>query len=421
MEKIRFAIAIPTYNRLERLKKTIDSILAQKIGKNVELYIVISNSASTDGTKEFLDSLKKKNFFIHNKRYNFKKNENSQFFNFENLAKTIPNNVDWVWWIGDDDLFMSTNSINYIAQKIIKYSKEDISFIHACQARRSNNKSQDYKDSLFNLCNKFGYHELLGWLSSLILTKDLMKYVLNECSKNKLRVLTNSKSKNEKLPSAFSHSAAIFKKCCKKKALLIDHPNLIDPQDSVQTEDSKKRWANESVGYRYSIVIDDFLEFQELGLIRKCSSNFFRYLHYKYWDHLASMYIGELLEIGKNTDIKKTQITQAFINQVEERWTKLSKLGQFIENSYDMKQLSHVFQAGLNYSMLYINSGFNHEIGNLLLAKLKTLISIPTHSFKLTISDPVSLIMNYDRKNVNSKKPIKTFPENNSNHPNNFL
>ena len=86
-----------------------------------------------------------------------------------------------------------------------------------------------------------------------------------------------------------------------------------------------------------------------------------------------------------------------------------------------MKQLSHVFQAGLNYSMLYINSGFNHEIGNLLLAKLKTLISIPTHSFKLTISDPVSLIMNYDRKNVNSKKPIKTFPENNSNHPNNFL
>ena len=62
MEKIRFAIAIPTYNRIDQLKKTINSILSQKIEKNVELSVVISNSASDDGTYEFLNRLKKKNF-----------------------------------------------------------------------------------------------------------------------------------------------------------------------------------------------------------------------------------------------------------------------------------------------------------------------------------------------------------------------
>ena len=66
MEKIRFAIAIPTYNRIDQLKKTINSILSQKIEKNVELSVVISNSASDDGTYEFLNRLKKKNFYIHN-------------------------------------------------------------------------------------------------------------------------------------------------------------------------------------------------------------------------------------------------------------------------------------------------------------------------------------------------------------------
>ena len=421
MEKIKLAIAIPTYNRIDRLKKTINSILSQKIEKNVELSVIISNSASNDGTYEFLNSLKKDNFFIHNLKGEFKINENSQFYNFENLANTIPETIDWVWWIGDDDVFNSSNSINYVAQKIIEYKSENISFIHACQARRATGKSKDIKDTLFNLCNKFGYHELLGWLSSLVLTKKLMKYTLKECSKNKLKTLNENKNSTQELPSAFSHSAAIFKKCSNKNALILDHPNLIEPQDSVQTEESKKRWAIESVGYRYSIMIDDFLELQKMGLINRCSSNFFRYFSYKYWDHLASDYITELLLIGKQSDMNKTKITQSLIDKVEQQWTKLSQLSQFIENSDDLKQISHVFQAGLNYSMLYINSGFNSEIGDLLLDKFKSLINIPTHSFKLTISDPVSLIQNNTGNKKHTKINKNIILEKKSTQQNNFL
>ena len=45
-----FSIAIPTYNRLEMLKKAVDSALKQ-IYSNIE--IIILNNCSTDGTKEW--------------------------------------------------------------------------------------------------------------------------------------------------------------------------------------------------------------------------------------------------------------------------------------------------------------------------------------------------------------------------------
>ena len=69
MKKIKFTIAIPTFNRLSKLKKAIDSILSQKISDQFEFNIAISNTCSTDNTYDYLNKLKKKKeFFIHNEK-----------------------------------------------------------------------------------------------------------------------------------------------------------------------------------------------------------------------------------------------------------------------------------------------------------------------------------------------------------------
>ena len=57
MKQINFIIAIATFNRFNNLKVAIDSILKQKLKKNVNLEVVISNSCSTDETSSFLNSL----------------------------------------------------------------------------------------------------------------------------------------------------------------------------------------------------------------------------------------------------------------------------------------------------------------------------------------------------------------------------
>ena len=58
MNKIKLAIAIPTYNRLEKLKILLNSIDNQIFCKDLELSLFISNIASTDGTSEFLEKRK---------------------------------------------------------------------------------------------------------------------------------------------------------------------------------------------------------------------------------------------------------------------------------------------------------------------------------------------------------------------------
>ena len=44
-KKLKIAIAIPTYNRLEKLKFALSKIEAQEIDDRFELYCVISNIA----------------------------------------------------------------------------------------------------------------------------------------------------------------------------------------------------------------------------------------------------------------------------------------------------------------------------------------------------------------------------------------
>ena len=55
MKKLKFIVAIPTFNRVLKLKEAINSVLEQEFD-NRELKILISNSFSTDGTYQYLEN-----------------------------------------------------------------------------------------------------------------------------------------------------------------------------------------------------------------------------------------------------------------------------------------------------------------------------------------------------------------------------
>ena len=56
-------IAIPTYNRLEKLKICLKRLMEQKKIEQIE--IIVSDNASTDGTGEYMTELVKKAENIH--------------------------------------------------------------------------------------------------------------------------------------------------------------------------------------------------------------------------------------------------------------------------------------------------------------------------------------------------------------------
>lgn len=63
MEKPLVSICIPTYNRVEALKKCVDSIISSKYYSPQSVEIVISDNCSTDETQEYVQSI------VDNNRY----------------------------------------------------------------------------------------------------------------------------------------------------------------------------------------------------------------------------------------------------------------------------------------------------------------------------------------------------------------
>jgi glycosyltransferase involved in cell wall biosynthesis len=93
---LKLVIYIPTYNRLEKLKVCIESIASQVDGINV----YVSNNASTDGTKEYLDGLNYSWLMVYHQPENY-----GAAFNHAS-AWYIPVDAEYIWVIGDDDYLL---------------------------------------------------------------------------------------------------------------------------------------------------------------------------------------------------------------------------------------------------------------------------------------------------------------------------
>jgi glycosyltransferase involved in cell wall biosynthesis len=104
VEKL-LTIAIPTYNRSEKLAFLIDSIIPQ-LNESVEVFI--SDNASTDGTADLVSRLNEKNSSIRFVRqtHNVGIDRNVDTAVINSLGK-------FVWLCGDDDQF-EADSIDYI-------------------------------------------------------------------------------------------------------------------------------------------------------------------------------------------------------------------------------------------------------------------------------------------------------------------
>ena len=105
-------ICIPTYNRVELLKSSIDSILNAIKFANFNVDIIISDNCSHDNTESFCLELTNNYSFIHY----YKNKENVVDLNF--YLAVQKSNTDFVWIFGDDDI-LNLNAIKIVMDAII--------------------------------------------------------------------------------------------------------------------------------------------------------------------------------------------------------------------------------------------------------------------------------------------------------------
>lgn len=337
---MHIVIAIPTFNRFEYLKKNISIILKQNLNSKIKLSICISNTASTDSTEEYLNSLYKdnKNIFIINKQIN------NEYENLGNLASIIPNNADWVWYMGDDDMLINNNAILKVVDLIYK---KEIDFIHVSQFRRSDSSDSLIYDSVGNLCNKIGYTEILGWISSLLMRRNFF-----------VEGLINTQKKMFNFPqnySAFNHSLHFYQLLHDKKGVFFDS-GLVDPQDIRQTNDSISRWANEKVPERYLRLMDDFIELKNTNLLPfKVKDIFFRYQNINLWDRWIIYLLNETIR----SDVPlENKLEKDFLIKINHFWEKMILFTDLISSNNTKKYLQNIIKTSMGLSIKYL---FDHD------------------------------------------------------------
>ena len=112
---INLTIYIPTYNRLEKLKNCLKCIKHDIKGYE-DVCVYVSNNGSTDGTREYLDSLE----WVRKRHNEVNLGAAKNFVH----AYDLPFQSKFVWIIGDDD-YVIPGTIKDLVQR----TKYDVDFI----------------------------------------------------------------------------------------------------------------------------------------------------------------------------------------------------------------------------------------------------------------------------------------------------
>ncbi len=152
MENKLVSIGVPTYNRPEGLRKTLECIIKQSY-KNIE--VIISDNCSTDPNvslliNEFMEKDSRIKYFRHSENlggdYNFK-------FLFDRASS------DYFMWACDDDYFVSENLI----EELMEHAAENI-LCFSDFVRSNDVNTPIFLNSYGNCQSKMDY--IVAWLSN---------------------------------------------------------------------------------------------------------------------------------------------------------------------------------------------------------------------------------------------------------------
>jgi hypothetical protein len=273
---MKLLVAIPTWNRADHLDVAIRAIAAARsMTRKCDVQLFISDNCSSDHTPEVVARWQEGAPWIYYRRWE----EHIASWGPDILRRALLGSdleYDYLWLQGDDDYICDLAAYEKLAEAL-EASAEDLPAIaHCCQARRSLAGDQRIiAGNTEDLCNTYGWHDLLGWISSLVI------------SRNTVARIWASPHCDIKPRSAYWHAEALLEAAYGQNMLILTE-GLIEPQDEEQTEASKERWAKAKVGQGYWYIISGLNSLKDRGVLTKpLTLGFFRYLTYSFWDRFA--------------------------------------------------------------------------------------------------------------------------------------
>ena len=273
---MKILVAIPTWNRANYLDKAIQAIAtARSASQGCEVDLFVSDNCSSDHTVEVMARWQEQAPWIHYRRWE----EHVAFFGPELFRRALLGSgltYDYLWLQGDDDAICDIAAYDKLTAAIEACEAHPPCIVHCCQGQRAlPGDTRIIEGNTEDLCNTYGWHDLLGWISSLVMSSDTVE-----------RMLSSPHSEMQP-PSSYWHAEALLEAGYGHSMLILTE-GLIVTQDERQTPECVERWAKTNVGPRYWHIIPGLSSLKERGVITKpLTLGFFRYLTYSFWDRFA--------------------------------------------------------------------------------------------------------------------------------------
>ncbi len=371
---MHLTIAIPTYNRCEYLKKNIEYFENINHPDGIKISLSISNSASEDNTETFLEDIRRKreDIFLFNQRTDWNGG------NYGYLSSVVPDDADWVWFMGDDDYLCHPESLQKVCEVLVRENKNaDFGFVHACQARRSKNTGAIITDSSLGLCNRFGYTEMFGWISSIIMRRENFVNALQKVDDRAQKARDEPALSNTH--SAFFQASYIFQEVYWMRGAFVDLP-LVDMQDEEMTEATRQRWQSENMGERYIYILDDLQRLKSEGVpVNDLSPEFFRYHQYQLWDRFITYQLNVLEAFGNGDD---SDLIKGSMARFVDNWGRISSISGFLGDPLCRKQLTTIVENCIGLSNLYLETKFNPAVKELIMRQ-RELHTVSVYDFSI--------------------------------------
>ena len=266
--------AIPAWNRVKPLERTLRSIAAEinavGMGK-----IIVCDHGSTDGTWDMLERLRDEMPFLSIRH--LARHEDSSFQHNFQFAFSAPD-TEWTWMFGDDDLLLP-GALKTVIDLI--QALPDVQYIRCAEVVRASEKESVTKGTLLQLCHDFGWLDMTGFISCDIVRSERLKSAVN-------RLSWEGFSRN-----SFPQSCALLEELADDQALFLDKA-LVDTQEHELTPENNTRWEEHKIAERYFYVDEAIADLISRRVIpAKLENVFFRYHAYFIWDRLIGNLISD--------------------------------------------------------------------------------------------------------------------------------
>ena len=140
---MNIGVVIVTYNRLGKLQIALECFQRQT---HLPSYIIVVDNASTDGTREYLDSWQKETEAFRRVVIHMEHNTGGSGGFHEGLKHALHESAEWIW-VSDDDAYPEEDALK-IASDFLEHPKADGPVAAICARVMSHGKPDPYHGRL---------------------------------------------------------------------------------------------------------------------------------------------------------------------------------------------------------------------------------------------------------------------------------